>query len=228
MSLILCIDTAGENGTVAICQNETIVEIRQNDHQQEHASFVQPAIDEMMKKQGVRFADLSAVAVSNGPGSYTGLRVGLASAKGICFAQSLPLITLSSLEVLAEAMKRIISKTESEQHYLICPMIDARRMEVFMALYDEKMKSVLQPSAAILEFGMFNAYKQEIYFAGSGAAKWLNLCAAPLCKGLQQPPDIPAALARLANSYFERHVFADLAYSVPFYCKDFYTPKSAG
>jgi tRNA threonylcarbamoyladenosine biosynthesis protein TsaB len=224
MSLILNIDTSGETGMVALSRQGSIVQYEQNEKQQEHASFLQPAIAAIMQREHVTFNDLEAVAVGNGPGSYTGLRVGLASAKGICFAEQLPLITISSLEILAAAMKQTIPATATD--YLLCPMIDARRMEVFMALYNAELQCLQEPSAVVLTPELFNEVPQTIYLGGNGASKFAGITEQPE-QHITIEGKLPyeQALAALAWKHFQLQQFADLAYSEPFYSKAFYTPS---
>lgn len=208
---------------VALSRQGHIVQYEQNEKQQEHASFLQPAIASIMQREKVSFTDLAAVAVGNGPGSYTGLRVGLASAKGICFAAQLPLITISSLEILAFAMKQTVPQTEED--YLLCPMIDARRMEVFMAMYNQALQCLQEPVAAVLTATLFDAYPQTIFFGGNGAGKFRNISSHPQ-KRIFTDTELPyqQALASLSWAYFQQKRFADLAYSEPFYSKAFYSP----
>jgi tRNA threonylcarbamoyladenosine biosynthesis protein TsaB len=223
MSLILNIDTSGETGMVALSRQGSIVQHEQNKKPQEHASFLQPAIATIMQRENAAFSDLVAVAVGNGPGSYTGLRVGLASAKGICFAAQLPLITISSLEILAAAMKRILPDTASG--YLLCPMIDARRMEVFMALYNAEMDCLQASTAVVLTPDLLQERPETIYFGGNGAQKFIGITACP-DRHLAIESKLPyeQALASLSLQYFQQQHFADLAYSEPFYSKAFYSP----
>ncbi|HSR38025.1 MAG TPA: tRNA (adenosine(37)-N6)-threonylcarbamoyltransferase complex dimerization subunit type 1 TsaB [Phnomibacter sp.] len=223
MSLILNIDTSGETGMVALSRQGIIVQYEQNEKQQEHASFLQPAIAAIMQRENATFSDLAAVAVGNGPGSYTGLRVGLASAKGICFAAQLPLITISSLEILAAAMKQAIPVTATD--YLLCPMIDARRMEVFMALYNADLQCLQEPSAVVLTPELFYNAPQVIYVGGNGASKFLSITPQPEKHiGIDAITYYKQSLAVLAWEHFQRARFADLAYSEPFYSKAFYSP----
>lgn len=144
MSYILHINTALDNASVSLAENEHVIEERLSNSQKEHASFLQVAIAEITTIAGISLKNLSAVAVVNGPGSYTGLRVGLSGAKGICFALSIPLITINTLEWMAAAA----SQDEAD---LFCPMIDARRMEVFTAMYNHEKIEVTPPTAMILE-----------------------------------------------------------------------------
>jgi tRNA threonylcarbamoyladenosine biosynthesis protein TsaB len=140
MSLLLHIDTAVENASVCISKNGELIGIAENKNQKDHATWIQPAIQSLMKEAVYNLKELDAVAVSNGPGSYTGLRVGLATAKGLCFALNKPLITLSTLEVMTIAALNI---PISNINYF-CPLIDARRMEVFTAIYDISLKTILR------------------------------------------------------------------------------------
>lgn len=133
MPLILHIDTATNYASICISKDDVVLGFEENAEQKNHASFLQPAIKAMFAKCNFNLSDIDAVAVTNGPGSYTGLRVGLASAKGLCFALNKALILLNTLQVMAAAS--IESKKEEDIDILFCPMIDARRMEVFTALY---------------------------------------------------------------------------------------------
>ena len=205
---------------------------RESTDQKNHASFLQPAIQRMFLQTNHTLSDIDAVAVSNGPGSYTGLRVGLSTAKGLCYALNKPLILINTLEIMAFAAMQTptyqeLMKTDSPTAMLICPMIDARRMEVFTAVYNTALEDILKPCAMVLEEDSLKDYiaQNTILFCGSGVAKFL----------LNRPflNTIPGAsfysarhLSVLASKAFTLGSFADLAYSEPFYIKAFYTvPK---
>jgi tRNA threonylcarbamoyladenosine biosynthesis protein TsaB len=225
MSWILNIDTSGETGMVFLSKQGAIVQYEQNEKQQEHAAFLQPAIAAILQRENISFTDLSAVAVGNGPGSYTGLRVGLASAKGICFAASIPLITISSLEILAWAMKQCIE--DAGTSYLLCPMVDARRMEVFMALYDSDMQCLQEPAAVVITPDLFDHLQPPIYFGGNGAPKFMGITTrAQQHHFVEANLPYAQALASLSWRQYQHRHFADLAYSEPFYSKAFYSPAS--
>ena len=145
MSLILNIDTATEKAHVSFAKDGLVINSLYSESQKEHASFLQTAIQQLTKLSGVQLKDLDAVAVTAGPGSYTGLRVGMASAKGLCYALKKPLITLGTLEILTCFCYWIVFKITMTP-VLLCPMIDARRMEVFTAIY----KTDLSVSASAL------------------------------------------------------------------------------
>jgi tRNA threonylcarbamoyladenosine biosynthesis protein TsaB len=225
MSWILGIDTAGDSGMVLLMQHGQPVAVRYNAVAQQHASFVQPAIAQVCAEAGIELAQVSAVAVNNGPGSYTGLRVGLASAKGICFALQKPLITLWATQLLAAAMR---SAVEPADGALFCAMIDARRMEVFTQTFDSQLQPVDECRAVVLDTNFQAAALQRgpIYFGGSGTAKWRMLCQHAHA---HWPPyeGQAAAFAQLATSALTKGILADLAYSEPFYAKGFYTFQSS-
>ncbi|MEO7306266.1 MAG: tRNA (adenosine(37)-N6)-threonylcarbamoyltransferase complex dimerization subunit type 1 TsaB, partial [Ferruginibacter sp.] len=137
MSLILNIDTASEKAHVSFAKNGMIIQSISSESQKEHASFLQSAIEQLTKTTGIILKDIDAVAVTSGPGSYTGLRVGMASAKGLCYALKKPLITISSLEVLTASALELIPG--AGENVLLCPMLDARRVEVFTAVYQNDL-----------------------------------------------------------------------------------------
>jgi len=134
MSLILNIDTASENAHVSLAKDGQVLHTLSNDSQKEHASFLQAAIEQLIKNAAVSFKEVDAVAVTAGPGSYTGLRVGFASAKGLCYALKKPFITIGTLEVLTVSALQLYPPA-ADENILCCPMMDARRMEVFTAIY---------------------------------------------------------------------------------------------
>jgi tRNA threonylcarbamoyladenosine biosynthesis protein TsaB len=219
MSLILHINTALDKAIVGLSRNNEIVACRENDVQKDHSSFLQPAILEVLNEAGFNIKDIDAVTVINGPGSYTGLRVGLSAAKGICFSLQKPLITLSTLEWLA------LPFTGTDPIF-ICPLIDARRMEVFTATYDRNLYCLSAPEALILDENSFAGLLSEgpVLFTGDGAAK--------LPKTVSEHPNarVHAGNASLKEQLilgekaYIGAVFADIAYSEPFYLKAFYTP----
>lgn len=220
MSYILHINTALDNASVSLARNEHVISERLSNSQKEHASFLQVAIAEITTMAGIPLQNLSAVAVINGPGSYTGLRVGMSGAKGICFALSIPLITVNTLEWMTAACK--------EEADLFCPMIDARRMEVFTAMYDHEKIEVAPPTAMILEPESFitDLRAKKINFFGNGAEKFSALINHP---NARFKPVFPGTkeLAEIAWNRYQERTFADLAYAEPLYVKEFYTPVKA-
>lgn len=219
MSLILNIDTAIETAQVSFASDGKLLQSLSNESQKDHASFLQIAIQQLMKTAAIKLNDVDAIAVTAGPGSYTGIRVGMSSAKGLCYALNKPLIAINTLEVLTAAA---IEQSHDSVNFLYCPMIDARRMEVYTAIYSSKTTTRLSPCAMILQQDSFinELEKNKIVFFGSGAAKWKALCDHPNAS-FTVVSNLPAAMAQLSYDHFTRNDFADLAYSEPFYLKEF-------
>ena len=232
MALLLNIDTATENASIALSENGQAVLTMVNNQQRDHAAWIQPAIQNLLQETGRTMRELQGVAVTAGPGSYTGLRVGMATAKGLCFALGIPLITENTLKVMAYAATvqsfpngdeyRI--KAGLKNGTLLSPMIDARRMEVFTALYDLGLNIVENPAALILDADSFNKELENnsILFLGNGSAKWKPVCNHPhaFFSDVNQTAE---HLAPLAEVLFLQEKFADLAYEEPVYLKEFYS-----
>ena len=174
MSLILNIDTAITTASISISIDGNILGEAFNTEQRDHGAFIQPAIQSIAKNKGISLTELSAVAVVAGPGSYTGLRVGMASAKGLCYALGKPLITIGTLEMLAYQAISQANINQNDMPILFCPMIDARRMEVFTAVYDKNLNTILSPSALIIDKDSFAnlLLNNKIIFFGDGADKF--------------------------------------------------------
>ncbi|MCM5527417.1 tRNA (adenosine(37)-N6)-threonylcarbamoyltransferase complex dimerization subunit type 1 TsaB [Parasegetibacter sp. NRK P23] len=222
--MILLIDTALSSAHVSLASEGRIVATKTSANQKEHASFIQPAIAELLKETGTTWEAIKAVAVSNGPGSYTGLRVGLATAKGICFARNIPLICLSTLRIVAGAWLAE-NKHDKNHSFFVVPMIDARRMEVYTAVYDQDMNEVVGPSALILSE---ESYRDQLdahptYFIGDGSPKWANLCTQTTASFPTNTQETAFYMALMATESFNMQDFNDLAYAEPFYIKDFHT-----
>jgi tRNA threonylcarbamoyladenosine biosynthesis protein TsaB len=225
--MILNIDTATEQATVCISKDGEVISALINDNQKDHAGWVQVAINSLLQKEGVTMQQLEAVAVTEGPGSYTGLRVGMATAKGLCFALQIPLITINTLQVMAYAA---INQVGSEASHMApplfyCPMIDARRMEVFTAVYDEQLQEIIAPKAMILDELSFKEAlnNRSLVCFGNGSLKWKNVSRYPNVLFIDEKIDIAKSLAKLAASLHLEQNFANLAYTEPVYLKEFYT-----
>ena len=223
MPLLLNIDTATEQASVCLSNNNEVLAMEISTEQKNHASFLQPAIQKVLSCVGKNLSSVDAVAVTNGPGSYTGLRVGLASAKGLCFALNKPLILINTLEVMA--MAAIKETAETQAHSLFCPLIDARRMEVFTALYNQALTPIIEPSAVIVDEFFMSQYlnKQPVIFSGSGAFKLKNITNHPHAL-FSETVHTAIDMIEIALEKFSKQTFANLAYSEPFYLKAFYTP----
>ena len=218
MSLILNIDTALEGAAVCLARNGNVLQLESSHQQKDHAAWLHPAIAKMIKQEGCTLGDLRAVAVSIGPGSYTGLRVGLSAAKGFCYALDIPLITVGTLEILAASVQNAAAD-------LICPLIDARRMEVYAAVYTKDLTEKTAPYSLIVDTNSFLELLSEhpVLFCGNGTKKLQDLISHPNAVFSASSPD-PQVFARLSFSYFSGKRFAELAYSEPLYIKEFYTP----
>ena len=221
MSLILNIDTASENAHVSLAKEGEVLHVLSSELQKEHASFLQTAIQRLTKVANINLKEIDAVAVTAGPGSYTGLRVGFASAKGLCYALKRPLITIGTLEVLTVSALQLHPPV-ADENILFCPMIDARRAEVFTAIYQNDLTLHLQPCAMILDEFSFKKELSEsrILFFGSGSEKWKNLCNYPNAI-FTSVSVLPESFSKSSNFLFSEKKFTDLAYSEPFYLKEF-------
>ncbi|MBS1596708.1 MAG: tRNA (adenosine(37)-N6)-threonylcarbamoyltransferase complex dimerization subunit type 1 TsaB [Bacteroidetes bacterium] len=219
MSLILNIDTSLENAGVCLAKDGLPLIIAENKDQKDHAAWLHVSIKKMIEEAGYKMQNLDAIGIASGPGSYTGLRVGMAAAKGFCYALKIPLITIGTLYLIAFAVR-----DEVLPDSLICPMIDARRMEVFTALYNIEMKEVMKPSALILNKNSFEDYffKQHIFFAGNGSKKWKEVVQSSNASFLDTPI-LASYLAQLSHNKYLTQEFTDLIYSEPIYLKEFYT-----
>lgn len=219
MALILHIDTALQKAWVGLSNNGELVAELMNEQQNDHAAFVQPAVKQVLEKAGVTMRDLNAVGVTAGPGSYTGLRVGMASAKGVCYALDIPMLTVSTLEILATAA---IQSFPGYNAY--CPMIDARRNEVYTAAYGAGGDIIIKPHALILSANSFDELLEEktTIFTGNGAVKWKEIITSSHNAFFEETNYNGAHLAYIFFKSFKNREFCNLAYTEPLYLKDFY------
>lgn len=223
MSLILNIDTALETAFVSIANDGVTIQETFNKEQKDHGAFLQPAIASLLKKANISINELDAVAVVNGPGSYTGLRVGMASAKGICYAIKKPLITVGSLPLLASQAIAENNILKNEIPLLFCPMIDARRLEVFTAIYNNDLQIVETPGALVLNEHCFVNFllKNKILFFGNGDEKWAKICKSD--NALHKSIIINTLyMSIFSYKLFCAKNFSDNAYAEPLYIKEFY------
>ena len=225
MSLILIIDTCGDNAFVCLSSKGSIIAKQDNSIQNQHASFIHPAIELLFKNAAVSLQDIDAVAVVNGPGSYTGLRVGLSSAKGICYSINKPLILINTLYVMAMALRNnFVNNNASKGNELFCPLIDARRMEVYTGIYDINLKEILQQTNLIIDKDSFSNYTTDhlIVFGGSGSLKVMNCVDNKNCL-FPNPADYSQEACLIASERYKNNEFDSLIYSEPFYLKEFYS-----
>lgn len=223
----LLIETASSVCSVATANENEIISIRENTDGKEHAALVTVFADEVMKESNRKFSDLNAVVVSAGPGSYTGLRIGVSAAKGICYAANIPLIAIDTLEALASgfAQKNLQTTTNYEPPTTICSVFDARRDEVYYGIWNKKGKTIISSRAALLneEFrNTINAFEEKIYFVGDGAKKVKEFLG--VTENIFHPEFKTSAehLFSIALKKFAEKNFADVAYFEPNYIKPFY------
>jgi tRNA threonylcarbamoyladenosine biosynthesis protein TsaB len=225
---ILHIDTASSRGLVMLSENGQCVAKKENLNPHDHAAFLQPAVKSLLEDCNITPAQLTCIAVANGPGSYTGLRVALAGAKGLCYAWKKPLLTISSLHLLAKAMQLQMADFYTALPKVYVPMIDARRMEVFYALYEQHQADIallLAPAASVLDETFLTSLPSQahLFFGGDGAPKWENICTLTNVSFIKvDTTDI--AFALIAAEQVDAANWADLIYSEPFYAKAFYSP----
>lgn len=218
MSLILNIDTAVQSASVCLAEEETILGSATNPSERESAAWLHTVIHNLLQQTNTPLQKLQGIAVSAGPGSYTGLRVGMATAKGLCYALSVPLITVPTLQLMAASVRQ-------PDVQLLCPMIDARRMEVFTALYDTELNEVMPANNLILAEDSFTEWlaRYRTLFFGNGSEK-----ATPLINhhhAVFAAVETSAVdMVKLSAGKFRQRQFSDLAYSEPFYGKDFHSP----
>lgn len=223
MSLLLLIETATTSCSVALAHNEQIIALREIDQRNIHAEVITVFIDELFKETGKQFTGIDAVAVSSGPGSYTGLRIGVSTAKGLCFSLDKPLITIETLRAMAHGFINR-GEVKAEPNTLLCPMIDARRMEVYTALFDSTGKEIKPTTAEIIDEHSFSDIlnRNQVIFFGDGAPKckdtlshWPNAVFADSFVNSAQDLLVPA-IQKLNSKDF-----ADVAYFEPYYLKNF-------
>lgn len=223
MSLILNIDTTTETALVNIALTGQIIDEEINTQQKDHAAFLHTAVGTLLSKAHIELKQIDAVAVSIGPGSYTGIRVGMSSAKGFCFALNKPLITLNTLEILAKDVTDNYPLPYHTPATLFCPMIDARRLEVFTAIYKSDLDIVMPPSAMVLDDNSFAnlLLNSNMVFFGNGASKWQQLC---VHKNASFSPitNKGVAMSNLSFQKMQQKNFSPLAYAEPLYVKEFY------
>lgn len=230
MSLILCIETGTDVCSVGIARDGVLLSLRESDEGRDHARKVGVFVDELLHETGIAPDDLDAVAVGKGPGSYTGLRIGVSFAKGLCYGLQKPLLAVGSLDALVEVAREdyeagIISVDRWEEARL-CPMVDARRMEVYAQIFDAKGEALTGVSAEVITAESFAEWRNNgrpFVIFGNGARK----CAEVL-SGATFVEVTPSArgLARLAQKALDEGRKEDIAYFEPFYLKDFVVTTS--
>jgi tRNA threonylcarbamoyladenosine biosynthesis protein TsaB len=222
--MILCIETATPVCSVALCNRDSVVSLKESHDNKSHASQLTVFIIDLLKEQGIKASDLEAVAVSKGPGSYTGLRIGVSAAKGICYSSDIPLIGIETTRSIFEGTKELAErKGDCSTETLFVPMIDARRMEVFYSVCDYSGNKIREINAGIVDENFLSGLPadKKIILSGDGASKALNVVRrentiiygeAIISAGNMRFPAYDALMKK---------EFGDIAYFEPFYLKDF-------
>ena len=225
MALILSIETGTDICSVALANDGELMALRESDEGRDHAKKVALFVDELLRETGVQPSDLDAIAVGKGPGSYTGLRIGVSFAKGLCYALDIPLIAIGSLDALTEVAREdydagILDIEEEEwAKAKLCPLVDARRMEVYAEVFDNEGKALTDVAAEVVTEDSFKEWRKDKFVIfGNGAKKCTELLSdaifvdiAPSARGI----------VRLAEESFKAQKFEDLAYFEPLYLKEF-------
>ncbi|MBR5862711.1 MAG: tRNA (adenosine(37)-N6)-threonylcarbamoyltransferase complex dimerization subunit type 1 TsaB [Bacteroidales bacterium] len=222
MNNILLIETSTALCSVALAQDGVVTAYRESSAPKAHASLTAVFIQEMLQERGLTLADCEAVCVSKGPGSYTGLRVGVSTAKGLCFGSGKPLLAVGTLDTLvAQAASVIPSEVDGITFSHIIPMIDARRMEVYTAVFKDGVQ-ITETSPAIIDENSFAEYLEQgpCLFIGDGAGKCADVIKHPNAHFSQCCPKASAMLEPAMDAYKEKR-FEDVAYFEPFYLKEF-------
>lgn len=230
MSLILCIETGTDICSVGIARDGELLSLRESDEGRDHARKVGVFVDELLRETGIAPDELDAVAVGKGPGSYTGLRIGVSFAKGLCYGLRKPLVAVGSLDALVEVAREDyeagILDVERWDEALLCPMVDARRMEVYAQVFDAQGRSQSDVAAEVVgaeSFAPFRASGRPFVIFGNGARK----CAGVLPDAvLVEVTPSARGLARLAQEALDAGQTEDIAYFEPFYLKDFVVTTS--
>lgn len=225
MALILCIETSTTSCSVALAKNGKVIALRENNNGMNHSVLTAPYIDEVLKEHNITTQELDAVAVSMGPGSYTGLRIGVSLAKGICYGAKIPLISIPTLQALTiQAMAQT-----NDSNALYIPMIDARRMEVYSAICKANGEQLTETKAVIVDPDFYKEHvdKNRVYLFGNGSAKTKEILTSPNISFIDNIEASASGCAPIAEEKFDRSEFEDVAYFEPFYLKDFIatTPK---
>lgn len=221
MTHILCLETATTNCSVALSINGEVVAMQEdNALKYSHAERLHVFIKEVLEEASITKDQLQAIAVSKGPGSYTGLRIGVSAAKGLCAALDVPLISVDTLG----ALSRKLTVNDGE---LIIPMLDARRMEVYSAVYDNSGNSIRETQAQILDETSFIEYldKGVVHFIGNGVEKFKEICEHPNARFVLEELPSSMQMAALAQEKFNANDLEDVAYFEPYYLKDFIAGK---
>ena len=222
MAKILCADTSSQLCSVSIFNNDDLVDSINSNIERSHSKILLKQIDDLLNKNNLSVKDLDALSIAKGPGSYTGLRIGVSTFKGLCYSLEKPLIAINTLEILSMLAKEKISDAK----YNLCPMIDARRMEVFTKLLNQDLEEIDGDKALILEEDSFKNFKNnKIYFFGDGSNKFQKITIDKNHKFLKNIESNSQYMGNLSYKKFLDKDFEDISLFEPFYIKDFHLVK---
>ncbi len=221
-NIILLVETATESCSVALCSGDKLIAEKYINEPKSHATLLAKYIQDILQENNLSIHDCSAVAVSEGPGSYTGLRVGVSCAKGLCYGAQKPLIAVGTLDLIAQCA----IDNKLAEPYLIVPMIDARRMEVYTATFNSKGEALTPTQALVLDENSFQKELESgiVLFTGNGAEKFKTLVNHPNAVFAEQLPHA-SGMRIIASDKLNKKEFKDVAYFEPFYLKDFVAGK---
>ena len=224
-SKILCIDTTSEFCSVSLFINQNLIENNNSKIERSHSKLLIKLIDDTLNNNKLKIADIDIFSISKGPGSYTGLRIGLSSIKGFCYALNKPLVSINTLKILAiSALENI-----DDKDFILCPMIDARRMEVYTKSFDHNLNELSNDQAIILEKDTFDNYKdKKVYFFGDGSDKFKKIVNRNNFIFLDNINPDSKFMGKLSYDKFINRNFEDLSSFEPNYIKDFYLIKKKG
>jgi len=224
LALILHIETATQVCSIALAKDGKLLSLKEENKGFSHAENITVFMEIVLSASGKKIQQLDAVAVSAGPGSYTGLRIGASAAKGLCFALDKPLIAVPTLESLAVSF---LNDFNVPNGAVLVPMIDARRMEVYCAVYDDQLREIEKTSAKVIDAGSFDNLPdgRPVYFFGDGAAKCKTMLEKTNRIFVDNIFPSGASMIKLAEEKFSNKTFENVSLFEPAYLKEFYTPK---
>lgn len=222
MAYILNIDTATDICSVALANNATLLAYRENKDGKSHAKTLLPFIADVLQEAKIASHQLEAVAISMGPGSYTGLRIGTSTAKGLCYALNIPLIAIPTLQIIAAG----VAHSYSANHQIV-PLLDARRMEVFTCIYDSNLQPVTEVTATVVDENTFSPIAQNhlTVFCGNGVEKCTPILRQYQQATLDSTPISARNMTALSAQQFSQQKFENVAYFEPFYLKEYIAAK---
>jgi tRNA threonylcarbamoyladenosine biosynthesis protein TsaB len=224
LGLVLAIETATKVCSVALIEGNRVIDFEEQNGVYSHAENLAVFIERITKRNQIDYSDITAVAISKGPGSYTGLRIGVAFAKGFCYAQNIPLVAVDTLEIMAFGANELLGKG----NYFLCPMIDARRMEVYTSIYNQHLEIKESTSAVVVEQISFHDFleRNKVYFFGDGAEKCNDIIDHKNASFELSIYPSARYFVKVINSKLINADFEDIAYFEPYYLKEFIAIKA--